>query len=81
MKYNPKDTPICKGSTVEVRDGQFEKAMRKFKKKVAESGLLRDLRDREGYEKPTTKRKKKAAQAKVRWKRKLADEQLPKKLY
>jgi len=76
-----KPTPICKGSTVEVRDGQFEKAMRKFKKKVAESGLLRDLRDREGYEKPTTQRKKKAAQAKARWKRKLADEQLPKKLY
>jgi len=81
MRYNPKDNNICKGSTVEVRDGQFEKAMRKFKKKVAESGILRELRDREGYEKPTTTRKKKAAAAKARWRRKLADEQLPKKLY
>ena len=58
-----------------------EKALRKFKKKVADSGLLQDLREREHYEKPTTARKKAKAAARRRWKKKLSMEQLPKKLY
>ncbi len=81
MKYNKDNNIICKGSTVEVRDGQFDKALRKFKKKVADSGILQELRNREGYEKPTTTRKKKKAAAKARWRRKLADESMPKRLY
>jgi len=44
-------------TTVTVKDGQFEKALRKFKKKVQESGILDDLREREHYTKPTTKRR------------------------
>jgi small subunit ribosomal protein S21 len=55
--------------------------MRKFKKKVLESGLLRDLKDRETYEKPTTRRKKAKAAAKNRWQKQLRSQQLPKKLY
>jgi small subunit ribosomal protein S21 len=55
--------------------------MRKFKKKVLESGLLRELKERETYEKPTTARKKAKAAAKNRWRKKLASESLPKKLY
>ena len=55
--------------------------MRKFKKKMQDSGLLQDLRDREHYEKPTAARKKKASAAKNRWKKKLQSQQLPKKLY
>ena len=62
-------------------DGNVEKAMRKFKKKVLESGLLRELKERETYEKPTTRRKKAKAAAKNRWRKKVASEQLPKKLY
>jgi small subunit ribosomal protein S21 len=62
-------------------DGNVEKALRKFKKKIMESGLLDDLRSREFYEKPTTERKRKKSQAKRRWAKKLADQQLPKKLY
>jgi len=70
-----------KGNRVVVGEGQFEKSMRKFKKKVAESGLLIELRERETYEKPTTRRKKAKAAAKNRWAKKLRAEQLPKKLY
>lgn len=55
--------------------------MRKFKKKMQDSGLLQELRDRECYEKPTTLRKRKASAAKNRWKKKLQSQQLPKKLY
>jgi small subunit ribosomal protein S21 len=46
-----------------------------------ESGLLQDLRDRETYEKPTTARKKKKAAAKNRYRKELAKQSLPKKLY
>ena len=69
------------GNLVYVTHDNVEKALRKFKKKVAESGLLQELRERETYEKPTTARKKAKSAAKRRWKKKLADEQLPKKLY
>jgi small subunit ribosomal protein S21 len=70
-----------KGSTVYVKNDNVEQAMRKFKKKMQDSGLLQDLRDREFYEKPTATRKKKASAAKNRWKKKIASQQLPKKLY
>jgi small subunit ribosomal protein S21 len=70
-----------KGSTVYIRNDNVEQAMRKFKKKMQDSGLLQDLRDREFYEKPTATRKKKASAAKNRWKKKLQSQQLPKKLY
>ena len=69
------------GNSVLVTDGNVEKALRKFKKKVQESGLLEELRSRETYEKPTTERKRKKGAAKARWRKKLRDQQLPKKLY
>ena len=69
------------GLKVHVPDGGFERAMRKFKKKVQESGLLQELREREQYEKPTTRRKKAKSQARKRWLKKLESQSLPKKLY
>jgi small subunit ribosomal protein S21 len=69
------------GTTVMVKDDNIEKALRKFKKKVAESGVLQRLRDLEHYEKPTTSRKKSKNAAVRRWRKKLADQQLPKKLF
>lgn len=70
-----------KGSTVYVRNDNVEQAIRKLKKKMQDSGLIQELRDRESYEKPTTKKKRKAGAAKNRWKKKLQSQQLPKKLY
>jgi small subunit ribosomal protein S21 len=69
------------GKTVIVKDGNVEKALRKFKKKVQDSGLLQELRDRETYEKPTTARKRKKSAARNRWRKQLAAQTLPKKLY
>jgi small subunit ribosomal protein S21 len=69
------------GSTVYVKNDNVEQAMRKFKKKMQDSGLLQDLRDREAYIKPTVLRKRKKAAAKMRWKKKLQSQQLPDKLY
>ena len=80
MSYQNEDKRMAKGNTVEVRDN-FEKAIRKFKKKVQDSGILNDLRERESYEKPTTRRKRLKNIAKRRWKKLLASQTLPPKLY
>ena len=69
------------GNNVLVKDGNVEKALRKFKKKVQESGLLDELRARETYEKPTSKRKRMKGAAKARWRKKLRDQRLPQKMY
>ena len=66
---------------VTVRDDNVERALRKFKKKIQESGLMDELRRRETYEKPTTQRKRLKGAARARWRKKLRDQQLPKKLY
>lgn len=42
-----------KGLHVEVRNGDFNYALRKFKKKVQEDGILQELREREFYTKPS----------------------------
>jgi len=67
--------------SVFVKDDNVERALRKFKKKIQESGLLEELRARETYEKPTTERKRKKGAAKSRWRKQLRSQQLPKKLY
>jgi small subunit ribosomal protein S21 len=67
--------------SVTVKDGNVERALRKFKKKIQEQGLLIELKERETYEKPTTRRKRKKSAAKNRWQKQLRSQQLPKKLY
>lgn len=69
------------GKSVEVRDGNIEKALRKFKKKIQNSGLLFELKEREQYVKPTTRRKLKASAAKKRWQKYLRSQQLPPKQF
>jgi len=69
------------GRSVVVKDGNVEKALRKFKKKIADSGLLNELRERETYEKPTTRRKRQKSAARNRWRKQLASQQLPRKLF
>ena len=39
--------------TVEVRGGNLEKAMRVLKKKVQKEGLLREIKERQYYRKPS----------------------------
>jgi small subunit ribosomal protein S21 len=71
-----------RGATVFVKDGEpVEKALRRFKKKIQDSGLLQELRDREFYEKPTTARKRKKSAAKNRWQKELRKQALPPKLF
>jgi small subunit ribosomal protein S21 len=71
------------GSLTHVPDGPygFDTAFRKFRKKIDESGLLREIQERMHYEKPTTVRKQKKSAAKKRWQRELSKTKIPKKLY
>lgn len=66
------DKPFAQGITVTVRNGDFTGAMRKFKRKVSDSGILQELRERTYYEKPSEKRKKAKAAGIARWKKKQA---------
>jgi small subunit ribosomal protein S21 len=70
-----------KGRTVIVQDGNVDKALRKFKKKIADMNLLQEVRDRQEFIKPTIKKKVAKSQAKRRWQKYLRDQSLPKKLF
>jgi small subunit ribosomal protein S21 len=70
-----------RGTKVIVGDLPLNVALRKFKQKVDDSGLLEDVKARMFYEKPTTKRKRAKGAAQARWRKKVADQQLPKKMY
>lgn len=51
---------VIEVSEVEVRkDESFEAALRRFKKKIEQEGILREVRDRKHYEKPSERRRKK----------------------
>lgn len=66
------------GRTVHVHDGNIEKALRKFKKKVQMSGVLMDVRDRETFTKPTAVRKLAKSMAKKRLQKQIKNSE-PKK--
>ena len=45
---------------IEIRKGEsFESALRRFKRKIEREGILREVRDRAYYEKPSKKRRRK----------------------
>ena len=45
--------------TVEVRNNNVEKALRVLKKKLQKDGLMKELRMRQHFEKPSLKRQRK----------------------
>ena len=63
-----------KGLYVEVRNNNIEGALKKFKRKVKESGLMGELRDRQYYEKPSEKRRREKNLSKSRQKYKVIKE-------
>jgi small subunit ribosomal protein S21 len=69
------------GSSVEVRNDNVEKALRTFKKKIQDSGKLIELKEKEFFEKPTTKRRRIKNQQIRRAQKKRESEQLPKRMY
>lgn len=71
-----------KGTHVVLKENEdINRAIRRFKNKVEESGLLKALQKKEFYEKPTTKRKRMKAAGRARFLKKLEKQALPKKMY
>ena len=64
------------GLHVEVRNGDFNYALRKFKKKVQEAGILQEVRERQHYTKPSEARKKAKAAGRARWLKKQRQQEL-----
>ena len=84
MRYDnkPKRDKEIKGTLTYVKENEnINQTLRRFKKKVEDAGILDALRKKEFYEKPTTERKRKKGAAKARWRKKLREQQLPKKMY
>lgn len=52
---------------------KFESMLRRFKKAVDRADILKELREREAYEQPSSRRKRAKAAAKKRWKKKLRE--------
>jgi small subunit ribosomal protein S21 len=69
------------GLTVNVNDRPIDIALKKFKQKVENSGVLESFKNKMFYEKPTLVKKRKANAARARWLKKLKDQELPKKMY
>ena len=61
---------------VTTRDNEnITQSLRRFKRKMEDSGKLDTLRKKEFYEKPTTKRKREAGAAAARYRKKLQKEE------
>ena len=57
------DTVQCKPSEVHVGERGVERAVKHLKRKMATEGILRELKRRRHYMKPSIKKRKKAAEA------------------
>ena len=47
------------GYTIEVRNNNVQKALRVLKKKLLKDGVMKELRDRQYYQKPSFKKREK----------------------
>jgi small subunit ribosomal protein S21 len=59
----PGDAVVCKPLEVPVGDKGIERAIKNLKRKMAAEGVLRELKRRRHYMKPSVKRRKKASEA------------------
>jgi small subunit ribosomal protein S21 len=56
--------------TIQVRNGNLEQAMRVLKKKVQKDGLLKTLKAKQYYEKPSEKKRRKKKEGIANFKKK-----------
>ena len=55
---------------VTVRNGNLEQAMRVLKRKVQKEGIVKEMRDRQFYKKPSEIKQEKKKEAIKNWKKK-----------
>jgi len=68
-----RDGRKSRGMLVEVRNDDVGRALRTFSKKIQDSGLLQEVRERMSYEKPAVERQRMKKQARKRWERAVED--------
>lgn len=68
-RFKPMSSDINdrQGLYVEVRNNDVTRALRKLKKLMNSEGMIKDMRKKEFYEKPSAVRKREKAQARKRW--------------
>ena len=66
MKQKDLSNDKFKGLYVKVKNGNIERALSIFKRKVKDSGLMLELKRRQQYEKPSDLRRQKRNLAKLR---------------
>ena len=71
VKGNDTDRYAKSGLTVEVKNGNFERALRKWKKKCTEEGIVQEVRERREYVKKSEVKRKAKDAGRKRWLRKL----------
>ena len=64
FRKRPKDD--SKGLSVKVWNNNVEGALKVFKRKVKDSNIMQDLKEKQYYEKPSKKRREKRNLAKLR---------------
>jgi len=69
-------------TTITPKDNEpLDVALRRFRRAIENTGLLKELRARMSYEKPTAERKRKKAAAVARQRQRIRRSKLPKKMY
>jgi len=72
---NPSESVTCKPLEVQVGDKGIERAIKHLKRKMAAEGILRELKRRRHYMKPSVKRRKKMSEAARRRRKRLRADQ------
>ena len=75
VKGNDTDRYAKSGLTVEVKNGNFERALRKWKKKCTDEGIVQEVRDRKQYIKKSEVKRKAKDAGRKRWLRKLRQDE------
>lgn len=73
MSNRYRDTKKHRGIVVEVRNDDFGRALRTWSKKVQDTGLLKEVKERMAYEKPAELKQRMKKQARKRWERAVED--------
>lgn len=63
------------GTKILVKNNDVGRALRKLKKRIQSERIMQDYQEKRYYEKPSAVRKRKKAQARKRWLKKLAENQ------
>lgn len=67
MNNRYRDTKKYRGLTVEVRNDDVGRALRLWSKKVQDTGLLKELKDRMSYEPPAVRKQRLKKESRKRW--------------